>query len=292
MAGAAVPETHPVAGADSLRTLWRYRWRIAVATVGVACLSVAYALLATQFYRATVVMVPAAGAKSGALSDLGGLAALAGVNLDAKDSLTDESLAVLHSSGFLEKFVTDHDLPHRLFRLRWDVPATWLYGFTGREASVPRTVRYFDNAVLGVAKDKKTGLILVSVDWSDRDEAASWANDLVARLNEEMRTRALVKADAYTGYLAQALDNTGPVETRASISRLIESQLKQKMIATVTPEYAFRTIDHALPPDPSDRLRPKRANVALTGTLLGFVLVCIFTLWRAGPATGRAGRLT
>lgn len=275
---------------DALRALWHRRGLIAATTAISAVLAISYALLATPVYRATTVVVAAAGQRgAGAVGDLGGLAALAGVNLDAKDATTEEAIAVLHSRGFQERFIADHNLVGALLTPYWDQPATWrffLFRSDDHDRALARAVNFFDSAVFGVAKDKKAGVITVTVDWNNRNDAASWANDLVARVNAEMRSRALSKASAFTEYLDKQLQSTESVDTRLAISRLIEAQLRQQMLASVTPEFAFRTIDHALPVDPGDRLRPKRAAVAVGGTGAGFMLACLFALLtvRARPA--------
>ncbi len=60
------------------------------------------------------------------------------------------------------------------------------------------------------------------------------------------------------------------VEARAAINHLIESQIKLRMLSSVSPEYVFRVVDPALPPDAGDQIRPKLAMLLIIGTLLGF----------------------
>ncbi|MDE2136624.1 MAG: hypothetical protein KGJ68_04260, partial [Gammaproteobacteria bacterium] len=92
------------------------------------------------------------------------------------------------------------------------------------------------------------------------------------RVNAEMRARAMAKALAYTGFLEKELAATELVETRAAISRLIEEQIKQRMVASVTQEYAFQTVGHAYPPDADDFVRPQRLLLAVGGIFLGLLL--------------------
>jgi uncharacterized protein involved in exopolysaccharide biosynthesis len=139
-----------------------------------------------------------------------------------------------------------------------------------------------------VVFDKKTNLITVQVEWRDRQAAAQWANELVARVNEEMRTRAIARAGANVRYLEQELQGTSNVETRNAIGRLIEAHIKQRMLANVSQEYAFRIVDKALPPDADDPVRPQKLQLIVVGAFAGLAFAIIWVLIR----DGRRGPLT
>jgi LPS O-antigen subunit length determinant protein (WzzB/FepE family) len=94
----------------------------------------------------------------------------------------------------------------------------------------------------------------------------------MSRLNAEMRRRAIGKADASIGFLEKELNTTTVVATREAISRLIEVQIKQRMLANVTDEYAFRIVDRALPPDKIDVLKPKKALMLFAGLAVGLLV--------------------
>jgi uncharacterized protein involved in exopolysaccharide biosynthesis len=112
-------------------------------------------------------------------------------------------------------------------------------------------------------------LVSLQIDWRDRVEAAAWANELVERLNAEMQARALAKANASLGYLEKELAASSVVETRDAINRLIESQIKTRMVANTTREYAFRVVDRAMAPDADDPVWPVKSLFFLCGPLLG-----------------------
>lgn len=89
----------------------------------------------------------------------------------------------------------------------------------------------FDREIRSVAFDRKTGLVTLQVDWHDPEVAADWANDLIARANAEMRRRAIADSRASVEYLEKELAATITVDTRTAISRLMEAQIKQRMLA-------------------------------------------------------------
>jgi uncharacterized protein involved in exopolysaccharide biosynthesis len=94
--------------------------------------------------------------------------------------------------------------------------------------------------------------------------------------------RAIERTDAYVGYLQHELEGTSTVETRAAISRLMETQINERMLANVTKEYAFRVVDRALVPDPRDPASPKKTLVILLGCGLGLlvgILAVLISAW-------------
>lgn len=266
-----------------LTTLIAGRWWIVASTVLVTVVCAIAAFAVTPVYRSTVVLVPAglgaAQSISGsALAQLGTLASLAGVNIGTDQTQVEEALAVLRSRQFTERFIQELDLMPKLFPDRWDpVAGSWV----GAPPSLARAYRRFDDART-ITVDRKTGLIFVRVDWSDRSEAARWANQLVERLNQEMRNRAIANADAAVGYLEKEFQATANVSTREAIGRLIEAQVKQRMLANVTQEYVFRVVDPALPADEDEPIFPKKAVWILFGVFFGFALGVLVVLFVHG----------
>ena len=259
-------------------------WVIAVTMLStIACASWAY--LSPTIYRSATLLAPVSverstGGLSSALGQLGGLASLAGINVDSRDSRIDEALAVLSSREFIERFISDHNLLRILFPKKWDMHnERWSVPV----AKVPtpwKGYKYFTEKVLNVDRDKKSGLITVSIDWESRLDAAAWANELIERVNEEMRLRALAAAVASTRYLEKEREETQLVETREAINRLMESEINRKMMASVTKEYVFRVVDRALPADVDDRLKPKRLMLVVVGVVGGLLLGSIVVLFR------------
>jgi uncharacterized protein involved in exopolysaccharide biosynthesis len=267
-----------------LRTLiaviWaRRRWLlISVIVVTLACAGVAF--LMTPVYRASVVFVSAnagqtglSGPLSSVLDSLGGLASQAGINLSStSDSSIEETLAVLKSRQLTMSFINDNHLMPQLYPKKWDAAAQrWKVPLEDQPTEA-RAYKKFDQKIRTVDRDKKSGLVTLQIDWTDRNEAARWANDLVRRVNVEMRARAIAKADDSLGFLQKELGTTTDVDTRDAVSKLIGTQVKQRMLANVTPDYAFRVVDKAVAPDPDDPIRPQKVALLIAGPLAGLAL--------------------
>jgi uncharacterized protein involved in exopolysaccharide biosynthesis len=266
-------------------------WIVSSVVIFTAAFAIA-AFVMIPVYRAVTVLIPAgtergSSALGSTLGQLGGIAALAGINVGSTDTDTEEALAVLRSRQFTESFINDEKLMPKLFAAKWDgISGRWK---TTKSAPTPaRAYRHFHRKIRSIGQDKKTGLITVQIEWTDPSEAAAWANELVRRLNEEMRLRAVSRADAYVRYLEKELESTTTVETRAAIGRLIEAQVKQRMLALVSKEYAFRVVDKAMAPDRDDPARPNKLLMfiagPLTGLVVGAMIVLLYDWRRSGQA--------
>lgn len=267
--------------------LWERKWLIVgVALLGGAiAVSISYTI--TPVYRAQVVMVSASADRTGltsmlssALGSIGNLASLAGANLGSGDSAVEEALAVMRSRQFTEEFIREHGLLSDLFPKDWDAAAKKWKVPTDKQPTMARAFKRFNSNVREVSRDKKTGLIVLTIDWPDRPRAASLANAMVARLNAEMRVRAMSQSDASLKYLNEELAGTAVVDTREAINRLIEAQVRQRMIASVTQEFSFRVVDVAMTPDLIDKVRPKRFAMLMLGLVLGGLIACAWVYFR------------
>jgi uncharacterized protein involved in exopolysaccharide biosynthesis len=278
--------------------LWRQRWWIVLSAVLFTAVMTTVAVVMTPIYRAQVLVMPAdpnslAGSMGSALGQIGGLAALAGVSLGAGDNAaTQEALAVLDSREFIERFIADLNLMPKLFAERWDESTQQWKVPPEKRPTITTGYRYFDR-LSDVTQDKKTGLITLKIEWSDPQEAANWANELVRRVNAEMRARAIHKAEASVAFLEKELLSTTQVGTRDAINRLIEAQIRQRMLASVSEESVFRVVDRALPPEPGDPVRPRKVLLIAGGPVLGFIfgLIAVLTVnWIRSAMTLKAAR--
>jgi uncharacterized protein involved in exopolysaccharide biosynthesis len=284
---------------DELSARLAAGWRVIVlVTVVSTLLFTAVAFLLTPVYRATVILAPAENQSSGrgllnsALGDLaGGAAAFAGIDIGTLSPEAQEALAVLKSRQLSEQFISDWNLLPEIFARKWDAAnKTWKTGWWRKAPTLAKGFDWFDRHCRTVLADKKTGLVTLQIDWRNREEAAAWANELVRRLNEEMRQRAIAQAEASMTYLTKETDTATTVTARDAISRLMETQIKQRMVANVSREYAFRVVDKALAADKDDPLRPQKAVMILGGFMLGAIAGAALAAWSARARSWRRPR--
>ena len=257
---------------EFIRTLLRSWKTIVGITIVCVGLAVAYALYAPEVFKAETLLAPASDEKSGvssALSQFGGLAAMAGISIPS-DSNVEEVVATLQSRKFLRQYINGKKLMPVLFEDIWDTESqSWLLETQEDEPTEQKAVETF-KSILSVDEDKKSGLISLSISWKDSAVAAEWANDLVKQLNEQLREQAIADSRKQVGYLEQELAKTTLQDMRAVLYNLLESEKQKAMLANVNEDFALEVIDPAVVPE--TREKPKRKLiVALGGVCGGFL---------------------
>lgn len=267
-----VDEKTRLTGRMLLTTMFCDRWlhvAIFLACIGVAT---AYIVFARPVYRAQAVLMPVSmSEQSGLLSGLqgtglGGLAGLAGINIGSGDDFRKEAVALLSSRDFTARFIDQENLLPILFADKWDEKSgKWATRKADEVPTIDEGLEFFDRTVRSVTEDRRTGLVLISIEWHDRMRAAEWANALVGRVNSEMRRRTVQDSDRSLEFLRRELTKTDIVGLQQTLYRLIEEELKKITLASVREEYAFRVIDAARVPLKSKPVRPRRILVFLLG---------------------------
>ena len=272
--------------------LWAERKLICGVTAAAAVISVIVALSMTEIYRAEATLAPAGEEQSsGSLAQFGGAAALLGVSLPGGgDSQVTNAIATLRSRDFIIRFIHAHDVLVPLFAGEWDKQAqastldpaiyeqetgTWL--LDEGEPTDLEAYRAFTN-IFSVSQDNNTGLVTVAVEWRDPAMAQRWVNALVKSINQEVKQKDQTEANSAIEYLRKQLESTQLVEMQRVFYDLIESQTRISMLADVREEYVFEVVDPAVVAD--EKIAPRRALIAILGTMLGAMLALVAVLVR------------
>jgi uncharacterized protein involved in exopolysaccharide biosynthesis len=279
--------------------LWAEKWLIIAATSVAAIASVAYALLATEIFRAEAVLVPAEARQSASplLNQLGGAAALIGINVGTQSgSAVDNAIAIMRSREFIVKFISEHDVLVPLFAGSWDRtngtsvdrsifdPETNEWRQENGAPSDLMAYRAF-NEILDISQDPANGIVRVGIEWHDPELASQWVNKLVEDINRDIKEADVQEANDAIRYLQEQLQTTQLVDMQRVFYQLIESQTRVTMLADVREEYVFQVIDSAVVPD--QRIAPRRPLIAVAGTLAGVVvgLLLVFFIRVLRPRT-------
>ena len=271
-------DTNQLGLRDIVKPLLAGWYWLLLSAVSVGAMAFALSYLVKPAYRAEAVLSvtessPSLGGLGGALGDLGGLAGLSGINLNG-GSLRSDAIALLQSRLLVEELIRDKDLLPILFGGQWDAGnKVWRTGLFIREPTVGDGARTFEKRLRTVAEDRKTGLITLGIEWSDPGLAAEWVRELVTRVNQNLREKAIAESEAALEYLSAAIAKTDVMPLKEAAYRLTEQELKRIMLANVRPEYALRTLDPAVVPEAHDFFRPRRLMFGLVGAFLG-ILAC------------------
>lgn len=282
--------------------IWKGKWLIIAMTFVFAVASVVYALSLPNIYKADALLAPAESSNGGGLSkmagQLGGLAALAGVNLGGgESSQTDLAVQVMKSRQFVDAFINKHDLLVPLMAAReWDLAndqlvlneelydartGEWLRepkGLRGAKPTAQEAFEVFNKETLSISQDKESGLYNVSVTHYSPFIAQQWVNWLIEDINKVMRERTIAETSQNLNYLNTQLQKTAIADMQSTFYSLIEEQTKSLMLAEVQEEFVFKIVDPAVVPELKDG--PKRALICVLGTLLGGLIGVAIVLVR------------
>ncbi|WP_319536004.1 Wzz/FepE/Etk N-terminal domain-containing protein [uncultured Vibrio sp.] len=271
--------------------IWNGKWVVITTTFLFAVASVLYALSLPNIYKADSLLAPAENSSSGGLAkmagQLGGLAALAGVNLGAgESSQADLAVQVLKSRQFIDEFINNHDLLVPLMAAEgWDLTSKellldsdiydknsdeWLRepeGLRGARPTAQEAFKVFSEDILSVSQDLESGLYTISVKYYSPYIAKQWVNWLIEDINKVMRERTIAETSQNLDYLNTQLQKTSVAEMQSTFYKLIEEQTKSLMLAEVQEEFIFKVVDPAVVPELKNE--PKRALLCVIGTLLG-----------------------
>lgn len=279
--------------------IWQRKWIIAAVTSVFTVAAVFYALSLPNIYKSEALLAPVsedAGLKIP--GQLGGLAALAGVNLGGLGGgdKTGLALEIIKSREFLGRFIQQHDLFIPVMAAEgWDradnrlVINDEIYDVNTkqwvREVKPPFQPKpsllevHEDFLKLFVAsQDKTSGMVKISVEHYSPYLAKTWVDQLVKAINDEMRERELTEAQRSIAYLNSQIEQTSIADVRTMLYSLIEEQTKTVMLANVREEYVFKTVDPAVVAE--KKSKPKRALIVILAFMLGSLLSIMFILVR------------
>lgn len=293
-------------------TLWRGKWIVILTTLVFAAAGVGFALYKPNVYQSSVLVAPTqeeGGGLGGLASQFGGLASLAGINLNGGGSnQTVIAKEVLQSRAFLTDFFHRHNMAIPLMALEgWNEntgewvydqdkynPETgeWLPDGDGKtyEPTDWEMVEAFKDEHFSVSENKDTGMLTVRVKHFSPILAKQWAEKLVQDINERMRKQDVTDAEARIAYLEEKLNETNISGMQQVFYQLIESETRTVMLANAQKEYVFKTVDPAVVAE--EKAEPKRALICVIATLLGGMLGVFIVFIRAFMSSPNSARLS
>jgi uncharacterized protein involved in exopolysaccharide biosynthesis len=279
---------------ELVRLVWQRRTFVALLAISGGVIAAVWSLFITPQFQTQVVVMPAvsddntSSTLQGLVGQLGGVASLVGAGMPGSQG-REEAVEFLRSRYIADRFIASNNLAPILFAEKWDAAAkTW------QRSKIPPTAgqvyRRFATRVLSIHEDRRTGLVTVSMTWSSPQQASAWANGLVQLTDTELRRRAIDEAKKSIAYLNSELDKTQVIELRQAMYRLLETQIRTIMLANGREQYAFRVIDPAVTPDLTDRVRPKRVAMTLTGVIVGLVIAVLWLMVAFSTGKSTTGR--
>ncbi len=277
---------------ELVEIVWHEKWLVIGITLLITIVTGVTAVMTPRKYTASVLLSVVSnrtggglGSASSALGQFGGIASLAGLSLQG-NSEKSEAIAILQSDALTMRYIKDHDLLPVLYPKEWDpVRKQWL-GDPRKTPTLWRGNEKFKGDIRDVAESSKTGLISLTVTWTDPRVAAQWANDLVKLTNDYMRDKAISDSERNIAYLKDQAAKTDIAQVRTAVYAILESEIRRAMLARGTEEYALKVLDPAIAPEKPSA--PKRTIWVMVGFVAGFMVSIFIVLVR--ESWTRSGR--
>ena len=254
--------------------LWTRKWLILVIIFVLELTAIVVAVVSEPVYRSEIVIMKAdtqeqQGILGSLASGFGGFAGILpqGILGGAGDD-ANKAAAILLSRSFTKSFINDENLLPILFSDKWDTEQGG-WQDPDNAPSMNRAVSLFDREIRRLDEDEWFGTMILTVEWHDRELAARWANLMVERLNERIRSTAVFEAESSLQYLNEELQKASILNLREAIYVLVQDQINKIMLANVRKEYAFKVIDPAVVADKGAYVSPKRFLLISLGLIVG-----------------------
>jgi uncharacterized protein involved in exopolysaccharide biosynthesis len=273
---------------DLLLVLARNKAMIIKVTFAAALLASGAALMLDNIYTGTAKILPPQQNQSAAsmmMSQLGGLASLAGGSLGIKNP-NDLYVAMLQSRNVMEKVAKRFDL-QKIYE----------------EDNLTETLKVLDKSLEVISG--KDGVITVEVDDEDPKRAADMANAFIEELNKLMQTFSLTdaaqKRTFFEQQLRQAKDKLTDAEIRLdrtlntslqyldavrnlkyqeAVWEILARQYEMSKLDEAKDYPLIQVLDKATPPE--KKTKPKRSLIVVLAMLIAFFLAVIWAFIREG----------
>jgi len=298
----ATPEDDEINLLDLLIVLAKHKKRIIGATFAAALLAVGYALSLPNIYTGSTKILPPQQSQSSAsamLSQLGGLAGMAGGSLGIKNP-NDLYIAMLKSRSVMEKIVKRFDL-QKVYE----------------QETLTGTLNALEGSM--TVASGKDGMITVEVSDKDPQLAANIANAFIEELNKLLQTYSLtdasqkrtffeqqlrqakdkltdaeLKLDKTPNTSLQYLDALRNLKYQEALWEILARQFEMSKLDEAKDFPLIQVLDKATPPE--KKSKPKRSQIVLLATLVAFFLAVIWAfiseaLARSGSDSEQGARL-
>jgi hypothetical protein len=267
----------------------------------VVALALLYLHIATYTYTATLMVSPVLTSSSSSVSNklggLGGLASLAGININADQQTQAFALYQegLYSRDVADELARNPEVLHTVYSQAWDGETKQWIRPSGPVPFIAGLVKAFlgipthawqppDGALLqefiqnNVSLDTNPQKAVVTVTYKDKDPAfaVKFLRELDRAVDNKLRQNALTRANQYVDYLTTQLSTISNNDIRESLITTLTDQEKNKMMASATAPYAAQPFG-----EPSASRRPTSPK-----TFLLLALAIVF-----GAAAGVAAAL-
>ncbi len=278
-----------------LRSLWNFKYSILSFTFIFSLIGIGYAIYLPNIYKAESLVITTEQKSSSSSSNLGGLARLAGVNMEVSSGGKSKEIIIktLKSRKFIMNFISKNDiLPEVLAAVgadnngiifdrsiydskknQWNTK----YLMDKKNPSLLEGYELFlkNNMRLQISDDD--GSMVLSTFFYDPQVAQYWNIKIIQELNEFVKEKDIKTNTRLVEFYKSAISESQSSQTQLIIGALLNDAYKEIALMDSDPEYVLTTIDPALVPEKHDT--PRRSIIFIFITIIGFVIGVLYALF-------------
>ena len=292
---AGSPGEHPAVGIDLftlLRVLWRRKLLVVMVLAACVGITIVRLQLSVFQYSAELRVTPVQADSNSMMSNLSGLASLAGVSLPKNQAVSPFGLYVesLRGREIANRLSRDPEIMKVIFADQWDsANGAWKQP----RASLNVTARRLLKRMLGlpvmawappagedlhrymvdfveVTEDQKRNIVTIRFYHKDRQFAGMFVQRLHQVSDQILRQRTLARATTYVTYLERRIGSTSIGEHRVALADALGAQERLLMMASSSAPFAAEPFGSVLMSAAPEKPRP--AKMLALGGALGIAL--------------------
>ena len=271
--------------------IWSGKLIIIGLTTTLSIMAVLYSITLPNVYKSEALLSPVVSevGSSQAMSNIGGLASLAGINLQTQSvGNSTKALKKLRTLSFYEDNILPNIfLPDLMALNSWDSKnnkiiydknifnsdtQTW-----NKMPSPQKSYKDFKR-ILEFSQDYDTGFVTISVRHQSPYIAQEWTNLIVNQLNDFFRTNDKREAQAAMDFLNTQMAQTSYTEIKQVIAQLLQNKMQQLTLIEANDFYVFSYLDP--PKVMEEKIEPNRKSISILGAVLGGLLGILIVIIR------------
>ena len=274
-----------------LDVIWSGKWAIFALIISLSLIAVLYSISLPNVYKSEALLSPVVSeaAPSGAMSNMGGLATLAGLNFQAQPAgNSTKALKKLRTLSFYEDNILPNIfLPDLMALKSWDSKNNKIIydknifnSDTQTWNKIPSSQKSYKDfkRILEFSLDYETGFVTISVRHQSPYVAQEWTNLIVNQLNDFFRSNDKREAQAAMDYLNAQMAQTSYTEIKEVIAQLLQNKMQQLTLIEANDFYVFSYLDP--PKVMEEKVEPNRRSISILGAVLGALLGILIVIIR------------
>lgn len=280
---------------DLLKIIWHNKFKVISLSLLAMLLSLVISLSISNIYTSTAILKPknAENSMPPSFNQLSSFASLGGIDLNSKNiTKSDEAITRIKSFEFFSNnFIPNIRLENLVALDSWSYTNNQ-YTYNNdiylpesdkwvREVKPPKSSKpslqesyliYKDT--LKIFYEDENGFVQISMSNKSPLIAKRWVDIIIKEINKEMKLIELTKANNSINFLSEYSKSTNIQSLEKAISKLMEAQMQTLMMANANDDFVFEIIDNPIVPE--EKSFPYRILITISGTLLGFIISCLY----------------